>query len=313
MDVVAKRLLDTLWPGLANRLPGVDREHLRRIAATLAEIAVTSVGLRDHPLLGRAIEVTRRGGTESERHRLASAISSLVEELDRKAWDLQHEAEAEHVSEEDYVRLLDEKGYTQTVRHASAAEAVASAINPDPLVAATEVIYAASFATRSLNVIRRTVAEVLGEPIRLLDSLSPDLRARLVKADEPELRRVALAVAELAIRSVGLSDPRLDHALDIVRGRAADRYSAQDHIKAFVEELDRLTFEERQLSDVAPEKQEEYLRAFSRARAASSVASALDEDPVNAAIWAVYDASHAVGEPAELIRIVEEALAGSET
>jgi beta-galactosidase/beta-glucuronidase len=310
VDVVTRRFLDTLSPGLASRFPGIGNEHLRQIAATVAEMAVTSADLGDHQLLGRALEVMQRGSTESERRQLEAAVSSLVEELDRKAWDLQDEAEAEHVSEEDYVRLLEEKGYTRVARQASAAEAVAAALNPDPLVAATEAICSASFATKNLNILRRKVAEVLGEPMRLLDTLSPDLRARLLKADEPDLRRVALAAAELATRSVGLNDPRLDYALDVARGRHADRHAAQDDVKALVEKLDRLTFELRQTVDVDPDEREEYLRAFSRARAASSVGSALDADALNAAIWAIYDANQAVSESAALMQVVEEALAG---
>jgi hypothetical protein len=128
-----------------------------------------------------------------------------------------------------------------------------------------------------------------------LDSVAPELAEQLRGTSEDALRRVAATVGDLAVKRVSLTDPRLDRALSILSGRPAEGDAKRD-LQGLVEELDEAAWEiqARVHSGRAPE--EEYLRAFRKARAASSVAFAMDSDPQAAAMEAVYEAQAAVGD-----------------
>jgi hypothetical protein len=154
---VTKQLLEEISPGLADRLRNVGEGRLLGIAATVAEHAVRSVDLHD-PRVDRALRVLRREPTE--RNACRDAVEGLVAELDSVAWDQQEQAEAKHPQEQDYVQAL-EGGYGPAFARARAANAVACALNTDPLMAAVETIYEGSFAIGDREVLRRVVSEAL--------------------------------------------------------------------------------------------------------------------------------------------------------
>ncbi len=128
-----------------------------------------------------------------------------------------------------------------------------------------------------------------------LDSVSPELAERLRGSSADALRRVAAAVGDLAVKRVSLADPRLERALSILAGRRAEG-GERVELEALVEELDEAAWETQARVHAGRAPEDEYLRAFRKARAASSVAFALDPDPKAAAMEAVYEAQAAVGD-----------------
>ncbi len=128
-----------------------------------------------------------------------------------------------------------------------------------------------------------------------LDSVSPELAERLRGTSEDALRRVAAAVGDLAVKRVSLADPRLERALSAVAGRRAGG-DEKVELEGLVEELDEAAWEIQARVHAGQAPEDEYLRAFRKARAASSVAFALDPDPHAAAMESVYEAQAAVGD-----------------
>jgi hypothetical protein len=128
-----------------------------------------------------------------------------------------------------------------------------------------------------------------------LDSVSPELADQLRSTGRDELRRIATAMGDLAAKEVSLSDPRLDRALAALRGGPGGGKEKVE-LQALVDELDEAAWQiqARVHSGQAPE--DEYLKAFRKARAASAVAFALDPDPRTAATEAIYEAQAALGD-----------------
>ncbi len=103
-----------------------------------------------------------------------------------------------------------------------------------------------------------------------------------------QLRRGATRAAQLAMAAAGLDDPRVDVALAALEsGRTGDG-PARDAIGRLVEELDTAGWEARDSG-----AEDDYQRAFRRARSANALWAALDFDPMAAAADAAYEA-HAV-------------------
>lgn len=124
--------------------------------------------------------------------------------------------------------------------------------------------------------------------------MSPELADRLRGTGEDTLRRVAATVGGLAAKSMSLTDPRLERALSELAQQRAER-NGRDEVEALVQELDEQAWKIQARVHSGRLQEDEYLRAFRKARAASSVAFAMDPDPQTAAMEAVYEAQAAVG------------------
>ena len=144
--------------------------------------------------------------------------------------------------------------------------------------------------------------------IELLRQRAPGLAHRIESADEPELRRLASAVARAAVERTGLSDPLIDKVMQ----RTAPDAVLRARVLIVAEKLDDRYFtlkeplEERQ---DAGKTDPHVMVAFSRARAASAVAESLGDDAREAAASAAYEAFIATGDADYLTDAVERALA----
>jgi hypothetical protein len=139
-----------------------------------------------------------------------------------------------------------------------------------------------------------------------LDSEFPGLVHELEGATADEQRAAALAAAQMAIMRTQLRDHRLNTAAAANRfGDCAER----EAVSALTDELDEVawTIQARVHHGMAAE--EEYSRAFRKARAASALFFALDENPLNAAIQGLYEAHHAIGDGEALREMLDQILA----
>ena len=139
-----------------------------------------------------------------------------------------------------------------------------------------------------------------------LDSAFPGLVRQLEAANPEGQLAVALAAAQTAIRRTQLREYRVDAAVSAKRiGESAER----EDVRVLSDELDEVawTIQARMHQGAAAE--EEYTRAFRRARAASALFFALDENPLSAAIQALYEAHHAIGDAEALRQVVDRILA----
>lgn len=130
-----------------------------------------------------------------------------------------------------------------------------------------------------------------------LDTVAPGLVDLIRAATPDEQRRIALAAARRAVVDAGVEDPVL---VSTVGSGAADA-AALDHVRRVAGVLDQQSFELQDDVDAGRAAGRDHAIAFARARAASAVAFALDQD----ALEAVYEAWHAVDDTAGLTRVVE--------
>lgn len=137
--------------------------------------------------------------------------------------------------------------------------------------------------------------------LSLIDS---NLARRLEATDVDNRRDIAQAVAFTAVEHVNLDDPRIVAAIDALRAGQVGDTQERTTLEALVEELDNSALDAHDRLDEGTGSEAEYDREFSRARAATALWSAFEEDATTAASDSIYEAYHAVGEEADVIRNV---------
>jgi hypothetical protein len=143
-----------------------------------------------------------------------------------------------------------------------------------------------------------------------LASVDRDLAKRILAADPAACRRAAAAAAGWAVGSAGLDDPRVDAFLTRDAAPATDVAVAREALRALVDELDEGGWNLQDQVEEGNASNDDYLRAFGKARAASALYEATGEDPHLAALEAVYEAWMVVDDPGELRSIVVAVLDG---
>jgi hypothetical protein len=143
-----------------------------------------------------------------------------------------------------------------------------------------------------------------------LSTVAVNLVERLSQQPPGRLRRVAAAVANLAVERTQLADPRVDAALAAVRGDVPATMPELSQVLALTEELDEIAWDTQDKVEAGVLPQQAYRDAFARARAAASVGFALEPDALHAALESVYEAQAAVAD-LEAVRVaVAAALVG---
>src|SRR5437879_3223793 len=148
--------------------------------------------------------------------------------------------------------------------------------------------------------------------IDLLRQGAPGLASLIEHASESQLRRVAAALASEAVSRTGLSHPVVVRALERLETAAQPDATLQTSVQAAAEELDEEYFalkEPLEEREDAGKTDPKVSIAFSRARAASTVAAAFGGDASEAAASAAYEAASAIDEPDCLMDAAKKALA----
>jgi hypothetical protein len=141
-----------------------------------------------------------------------------------------------------------------------------------------------------------------------LSSISVELVEQLQMQAPERLRRAAADAASLAVQQLRLADPRLDAALASLREGKFGDSGERSAVQQLTRELDAIGWEAQKTAEECNSSMQPYYAAFARARAAASVKWALDSNPLNAALEAVYEAQAAVADLQALRTVVETAL-----
>jgi hypothetical protein len=142
-----------------------------------------------------------------------------------------------------------------------------------------------------------------------LSTVAADLAEQLEHRPSSQLRKVATIAALLAVDRTHLADPRLDAALTAIRDGAAGDRNECSAVSLVVEELDEKAWDIQESVDEGTQPQEAYLEAFRMARAAESIGFALEVNPLQAALEAVYEAQAAVSDLEAIRTAISPALA----
>lgn len=123
-----------------------------------------------------------------------------------------------------------------------------------------------------------------------LETIAADLVDELAHKPELRLRVAAEAVAVAALHATDIQDERIDQALAALRAGEYGDAVKRKAVKALADELDEAAWDIQEQVDTGDAYQHEYLAAFRRARAVTSLWFALDDDPMVAAMEAAYEA-----------------------
>jgi hypothetical protein len=120
--------------------------------------------------------------------------------------------------------------------------------------------------------------------------LDARLRRLLDDADDVACRRAAVSVSRLAVERAGVEDARLASALTVATSGPFGESAVRRSVEVLTQELDGTAWDAQGQGDASGTGQAVYVAAFRKARAANSVWSALDLDPMEAATEATYEA-----------------------
>lgn len=129
-----------------------------------------------------------------------------------------------------------------------------------------------------------------------LSSVAADLAEQMNNRSASQLRKVASTAALLAVDRTNLVDPRLEGALAAIRDSAPGNRNECSNALRVAEELDERAWDIREKVDEGTLPKRSYLEAFRKARAAAAVGFALELNPLQAALEAVYEARAAVAD-----------------
>jgi hypothetical protein len=144
-----------------------------------------------------------------------------------------------------------------------------------------------------------------------IELISPNLRRQLNSASETKLRQIAAAVCQEIIERVAISNPVITQALKQLNSFPPAEGCLQNQVQTFAEELDSAYLDLSDECENGRASREQVFTDFSKARAASAVAFALDSNPVIATSEAIYEAASAIDNSAVIISIAEKILSSS--
>lgn len=142
-----------------------------------------------------------------------------------------------------------------------------------------------------------------------LDAIAPDLVPVLASASPDQLRRISSQLAQLVAARAGFDEAVIVTGLTVLRRGEFGESPARQAVREFADALDERYWEQQDLADTEPRQECDHLALFTRSRAASALDCALDADPHTAASETLYEAFAALGDLAELRRLVAGELA----
>jgi hypothetical protein len=141
-----------------------------------------------------------------------------------------------------------------------------------------------------------------------LKLIAPELDTRLQQTSSTKLRAIALAVSEIAVQDISLSNPVIDAALEALRTENFGNSKLLKQLETLIEQLDDIQLDLQERVEQGEVDEAEHLAAFSRARAVNSLLFALNADPLTAATGAIYEANAAIDNLEALNKVVTEVL-----
>ena len=139
-----------------------------------------------------------------------------------------------------------------------------------------------------------------------LQHIAPELRYRLNSASKTQLRRIAAAVSRTIVERLAISHPIITQALEQLDTFGSRADGLQAKVQAYADEVDNGYFDLAEECEAGRASQEEVSIAFSKARAISAVAFALDRSALIAASEATYEVASAIDDDSVIISLAEK-------
>ena len=128
-------------------------------------------------------------------------------------------------------------------------------------------------------------------------------------APENRQRAASLAACEFAVAHTGLVAPVVEQTLCTLRASRPISAESRHALETLAQQLDENYFDLPEAAEEGNAPEDARKLAFSRARAASALAFAADENALEAASEAIYEAAATVDDNKDLLAVVSKALA----
>jgi len=141
-----------------------------------------------------------------------------------------------------------------------------------------------------------------------LQSISADLAARLQSASPAQQRAAMVTACEFALEHSGVKNATITMGIGELRRTGAISSGLCTDLQAIVERLDEDVFRAQEAVEAGYGSWDQYLAAYSRARCGAALSFAGLDDPLQAALEAIYEAAMTTDDPEEIISVLQSAL-----
>jgi hypothetical protein len=134
-----------------------------------------------------------------------------------------------------------------------------------------------------------------------LTQISPELVDQLRQSTDDTRHQLVERACLLAVQRTNVADPRLTEALDAIHSRTFGIQDLRTQVDALTQELDETAWDIQDRVDAGDASQDEYHRAFVKARAAAAIGFALDGS-LEASFDSLYEAYYAIDNRDDFLR-----------
>jgi hypothetical protein len=136
-----------------------------------------------------------------------------------------------------------------------------------------------------------------------LVQISPELVDMLRQSTDDTRHQIVVQACLLAVERADMDDPKLTEALDAIRRRSFAIPDLRSRLDALKQELDEIAWDTQDRVEAGHATEEEYRRAFAKARAAAAIGFALDGS-LSASFDSLYEAYYAIDNRDDFMRAV---------
>lgn len=141
-----------------------------------------------------------------------------------------------------------------------------------------------------------------------LETVSSEIYTKIINVSDQKKIEIIIAACEFAIKESKINHPLINKVMEYIRNDRRISQVEKSSIEKLVANLDNEYFDLLESSEEGKSSTDEYIEAFSKARAASALLCAFNEDILTAAKEVVYEASSVVEDKNELFYIISNAI-----
>jgi hypothetical protein len=141
-----------------------------------------------------------------------------------------------------------------------------------------------------------------------LESQLPDLADKLRRASTAKQRAASVAASEFAIARAKVEHPLVMRAMEKVRATGVLTAKEKAELDALVAQLDGEYFDSQEAAEEGRAAAGDYIRPFGQARAVAALSFAGNDDALEAATEAIYEAAAATDDKEQLSALVQSVL-----
>lgn len=141
-----------------------------------------------------------------------------------------------------------------------------------------------------------------------LETLSKDLSKKIKQATSQKKIELIFTACDFAIKKSQINHPLLDKILKEIKANREISQSEKSELEKVAYELDNKYFDLQEASENGLASTEDYLEAFSKARAVFALLFAFNEDLTMAVSEVIYEASSTIDDKNEFFSLIDSVI-----